>query len=203
MDIQRDTIHTVICDGDTYTLPDGEIVDQPGTYIDTNLTTGLCGLIQATIISLSYNTRDTLHVGCRDTTDYVPTFAVPYTVSVDVHDDFNIYGCDSVTVFFNYTGVGLCPEDCELFIPTAFTPNSDGLNDAFQAITNCPNILVEYEIDIYNRWGEAVFETSTINEFWDGSHKGVPSPIDVYTYIVKFDHTLGLDMLSGVITLLR
>ncbi len=203
MDIQRDTVYAVICDGDTYTLPNGEVVDQPGTYVDTNLTTGLCGLIQTTIISLSFNTRDTLHVGCRDTTDYVPTFAVPFTVSVDVHDDLNIYGCDSVTVFYNYTGVGLCPEDCGLFIPTAFTPNSDGLNEVFNAISNCPNILASFEMRIYNRWGEQIFETNSINDFWDGSFKGSESPQDVYTYIVKFDHTLGLETSSGSISILR
>jgi gliding motility-associated-like protein len=69
-------------------------------------------------------------------------------------------------------------------IPNAFTPNGDGLNDIFEAESVCP--IVEYEMLIYNRWGELLFESNDIALGWDGKKNGKDCPGDSYVYIVKY-----------------
>ena len=66
-----------------------------------------------------------------------------------------------------------------LFIPNAFSPNGDGVNDnmCFRG-----EWIREFHIAIYNRWGEKVFETNDINECWDGRYKGNKCQSGVYMY---------------------
>lgn len=68
-----------------------------------------------------------------------------------------------------------------LYIPNAFTPNGDGINDEFViSLTN----LSHYHIAIYNRWGKLLFETNSIFTNWDGSIGGKPAPVGVYYYVL-------------------
>jgi len=69
-----------------------------------------------------------------------------------------------------------------IFIPDAFTPNGDGLNDRFNVVAN---YIKEYHILIFNRWGELVFESRDINDSWNGTYKKEKAPLDVYTYIIE------------------
>lgn len=55
---------------------------------------------------------------------------------------------------------------CPLFLPNAFTPNQDGINDLFKATTPCH--LKEFELIIFNRWGAEVFYTTDISQGWPG-----------------------------------
>lgn len=74
-----------------------------------------------------------------------------------------------------------CPET--IFFPNAFTPNNDGVNDWYK-----PGItgnIEEYELKIYNRWGQLVFETTKPAEFWDGKYKNVIIP-GLYAYVCKY-----------------
>ncbi len=67
-----------------------------------------------------------------------------------------------------------------LFIPNVFTPNGDGLNDAFFPITiGMENIAIR----IYDRWGNLIWEGKD-NQQWDGSYNGNPVPEGVYVYVV-------------------
>jgi gliding motility-associated-like protein len=68
--------------------------------------------------------------------------------------------------------------DCFLNVPTSFTPNGDGLNDVFTVQNSCGP--TPYEVTIYNRWGEVVFNTKDLNQGWDGTYHGAPAPQDVY-----------------------
>lgn len=69
-------------------------------------------------------------------------------------------------------------------MPTAFTPNGDGDNDIFRPVGLFGAEFKTFEV--YNRWGKKVFETSDINEGWDGTIKGEPQPRDVYVYFIEF-----------------
>ncbi|MCX6352644.1 MAG: gliding motility-associated C-terminal domain-containing protein, partial [Bacteroidetes bacterium] len=71
-----------------------------------------------------------------------------------------------------------------LFIPNAFTPNHDkeNLNEKFEIKGT---YISQYQIKIYNRWGEKVFESDTIYNSWDGTFKGEKSPLDQYIYHIK------------------
>jgi len=70
-----------------------------------------------------------------------------------------------------------------IYVPSAFTPNGDGLNDGFgvagQFVT-----LSSFQMIIYNRWGEEVFFTDNPLDKWDGRYKGYYAPEGVYTYII-------------------
>lgn len=68
----------------------------------------------------------------------------------------------------------LClPYKPTIFIPTAFTPNGDGLNDVFRPITFG---IASYEMQIYNRWGQQVAELTQNNRGWDAAK----APIGAY-----------------------
>ena len=80
--------------------------------------------------------------------------------------------------------------------PNAFTPNGDGTNDVFRPIGQCP--VEEYRLQVFNRWGERIFESLGINEGWNGDVNGVAAPVDVYIYQVEY-----YTIVNGVRTLLH
>lgn len=78
-------------------------------------------------------------------------------------------------------------DECRLFIPSAFTPNDDGLNDVFKVRPQCANIgLQNFNLRIYNRWGQLLFTTNDINKGWNGTYKGVKLNSDVFVYFVDY-----------------
>ena len=87
-------------------------------------------------------------------------------------------------------------------MPTAFSPNGDGLNDVFHI--HFMNDLQIARFMIYNRWGQVVFETTDPTEGWDGRYGGEPQPVGAYMYIVRGS---GADnepvVRQGSVTLLR
>lgn len=97
---------------------------------------------------------------------------------------------------------------CPVFVPNAFTPNGDGLNDIFK-----PEVLCEpkeFELVIYNRWGEEVFYSDDNSVGWNGSGKRDEeffSPASVYQYILKYDNPLrpltSPKELKGTVTVIR
>ncbi len=93
-------------------------------------------------------------------------------------------------------------ETLRLAVSNAFSPNRDGFNDIFQPIANAP--LAEYQLMIYNRWGEKVFSSENIDDFWDGTHLNEQQPIGVYAYAILYQFE-GQDtkLLSGNVTLVR
>jgi gliding motility-associated-like protein len=70
-----------------------------------------------------------------------------------------------------------------LYTPNAFTDNKDGLNDSFQTM---PVFVKDYHIQIYNRWGERIFESYNKKESFDGTFKGNEVQSDVYFFIVEY-----------------
>lgn len=88
-----------------------------------------------------------------------------------------------------------------IFIPNAFTPNGDGINDVFRVRAN---ILKSMHLIVYDRWGKEVFETNDINEGWDGNLKGQAAPADVYGYYFSGECLQGEKItLKGNVTLMR
>ena len=68
-------------------------------------------------------------------------------------------------------------------MPTAFTPNKDGLNDCYRV--SHWGIIENIEFSIYNRWGQLVFFTKDATQCWDGTFKGLPQDPGVFVYMVK------------------
>jgi gliding motility-associated-like protein len=71
-----------------------------------------------------------------------------------------------------------------VYAPNAFTPTGDGINDVFIPIVSGHDIL-SYELMIFNRWGEMIFQTDVSSKGWDGSHKAQPAKEDVYVWKLK------------------
>jgi gliding motility-associated-like protein len=74
--------------------------------------------------------------------------------------------------------------DCDIWVPNAFTPNDDALNDRFDPIPSAT--LGYFHLAIYNRFGELLFQTKDINEGWDGTFKGKLVPLGVYSYVIYY-----------------
>jgi gliding motility-associated-like protein len=90
---------------------------------------------------------------------------------------YSASGChNEVSQTFQATGA--------VFIPTSFTPNADGINDYWKPVGRD---LVSYQLHIFNRNGEIVFETRDMGAFWDGSFVGGEHyvPDGVYTYVFR------------------
>ncbi|MGB3467052.1 MAG: gliding motility-associated C-terminal domain-containing protein [Cyclobacteriaceae bacterium] len=81
-------------------------------------------------------------------------------------------------------------EDCEprIDLPNAFSPNGNGQNDVFFAFPN--PYVTEFEIHIYNRWGELIFYSMDPNFNWDGNFNNKPVPVDTYAYVIRFESNL-------------
>ena len=75
-----------------------------------------------------------------------------------------------------------------IFIPNSFTPNGDGLNDTFGVYGES---IKQYSMEIYNRWGEKVFESVNINDQWDGTYNGKSVPEGTYVYKVTAQEASG------------
>ncbi|MDX2172152.1 MAG: gliding motility-associated C-terminal domain-containing protein [Bacteroidota bacterium] len=74
-----------------------------------------------------------------------------------------------------------------VYIPNAFSPNDDGLNDIFYVYGYS---ISDVTMDIFDRWGEKLFSSTDQKIGWNGSHKGTPCKNDVYVYKVSYK---GLD----------
>lgn len=70
----------------------------------------------------------------------------------------------------------------QLYVPNAFTPNGDGKNDAFFAKGES---VAEYEMIIYDRWGNQLFRTEEVFGEWDGTTNGIETPLGVYVWVIR------------------
>jgi gliding motility-associated-like protein len=88
-------------------------------------------------------------------------------------------------------------------VPNAFTPNGDGINDLWEIYGNKKSWLF-VEVNVFDRWGEKVFESNDINFAWDGKFKGTLMEPNVYVYVLKVtfvdDYTASN---KGTVTIVR
>lgn len=127
--------------------------------------------------------------------EFAHNFSAPgeYTVSLVVTSDF---GCvDSVSLNV------VVETDFYLYIPTAFTPNHDGINDCFRA----KGVGLEgFEMQVFDRWGNMVYQSNSIDECWDGTYNGRDLPNGAYTYKIfvrlPFDK---IHMETGILNIFR
>ena len=108
------------------------------------------------------------------------------------------YGCsDTLTI----ERAVYADDGGKYLIPNTFTPNGDGKNDIF-----IPELfgVTNFHMEIYNRWGELLYETEDQNSGWDGYYRGQLSSQDVYVFKVKMKFLSGNSVVrTGDVTLLR
>jgi gliding motility-associated-like protein len=95
-----------------------------------------------------------------------------------------------------------------VYVPQAFSPNGDGLNDRLQVLSSSAGVEI-LSFQVFNRWGTLVFETKGssyggIRASWDGTFSGKPAPVDTYIYVVEVKFP-GEDLrkIKGAVLLIR
>lgn len=73
---------------------------------------------------------------------------------------------------------------CPIYFPSAFSPNQDGRNEVFAGIGDCQPL--DYELQIFNRWGSLMFSSREKTKVWDGSYQGRTCPEGVYVWVVHY-----------------
>lgn len=138
----------------------------------------------------------------NNVTDGMPFSALPGSITYTVVGSTN--GCtasDELVVFSEN-----CAEECnvQLLIPNVFTPNNDNSNDEFKvsSITDCP--ATNFEISIFNRWGNIVFQSNIDTFLWDGTNlNGTECTAGTYFYKINYLENETQQEKSGFMTLVR
>jgi gliding motility-associated-like protein len=91
---------------------------------------------------------------------------------------------------------------CSLDMPNAFTPNGDGLNDIFRV--KYPFPVKDYNMSIYNQWGQRIFMSDNIMKGWDGTFHGSGASTGVYVWVISLTDTYGKKQnAKGTVTLMK
>jgi len=99
-----------------------------------------------------------------------------------------IKGNNELTDCYSYTTFEISVFNCPPFIPDGFSPNGDGINDIFN-IAGLYNIFTEFNLEVYNRWGQLVFESDQNSNPWNGrlfNNKELV-PVGIYFYILNLN----------------
>ncbi len=117
-----------------------------------------------------------------------------YTYEVNVTSPFGCAGTDTITV--------TVVNQAAFLMPTAFTPNGDGLNDVFMPRSVGYSKLNYFRI--FNRWGEEVFFTTSLETGWDGTCHNKTADIGTYYWDISYKDRFGKDgSMKGDVTLVR
>jgi gliding motility-associated-like protein len=111
------------------------------------------------------------------------TFRVPdrqrtYQVKYTVTDSF---GCQKAMA----KPITIYPS-CFIAVPTAFTPNGDGLNDFLAPLNAIKATNLEFRV--YNRWGQLLYAATDWKQGWNGTFKGQPQPTATYVWMLRYTH---------------
>ncbi|MEM7103964.1 MAG: gliding motility-associated C-terminal domain-containing protein [Bacteroidota bacterium] len=119
------------------------------------------------------------------------------TFSVEVTDIFGCMGTDSITL------IEICPT--LVYIPNAFTPNYDGINDTFGVYGQD---IINLNFTVWSRWGELLFQSTSLDSQWDGFVNNKLAPPGVYIWMLELegyreDGTQFSEVQGGSVTLIR
>jgi gliding motility-associated-like protein len=100
--------------------------------------------------------------------------------------------------------IARCPE-LLFYVPNSFTPDGNEHNNVFQPVFTNGFDPFDFHLEIYNRWGEMLFESYNHTEYWDGTYNNTPCPVGSYTYKIQFGfkETDNDQVVSGNVNLIR
>ena len=94
---------------------------------------------------------------------------------------------------------------CNIYVPNAFSPNGDGLNEDFKPTSEC--IFMDYNFQIFNRWGALVFESNDPNTGWDGRYRDKIAQSDAYVWLLTYradkNGKIFSEKVSGTVIVIR
>ncbi len=91
--------------------------------------------------------------------------------------------CTTIPIYLEIEATDCDPK---VFVPNAFSPNYDGINDQLQTFIAVESPIVQYEFSIFDRWGNEIFKTKDIATFWDGSVRNKPLDAGVFTWLLEY-----------------
>lgn len=98
--------------------------------------------------------------------------------------------------------VQVLPGDCDVYIPSAFTPNNDNLNETFGVVDN--TTLQFFSLQIYSKWGQLIFNSNDVTQKWDGTFKGKKMPNGSYVWMLNYTNIRGRKFYEqGTVMLIR
>ncbi len=103
----------------------------------------------------------------------IPSYLDSITYRLTASDNYGCFGQDDIKVSLFKSGP-------DILVPSAFTPNADGLNDIIKPFTVGLNKLDYFSV--YNRWGQLLYTTAILGQGWDGIFNGKAQPSDTYVY---------------------
>ncbi|MBL7932983.1 MAG: gliding motility-associated C-terminal domain-containing protein, partial [Bacteroidia bacterium] len=109
-----------------------------------------------------------------------------YPIAMEVK---NKYGCSDTVV--KYIEVDI---DYTMYVPNAFTPNGDDLNEIFLPVIRGTRF---YTLQVFNRWGQLIFSSSDPAKGWDGTYNGKDSPQGSYVWKIKLSTNKGEEKISS------
>jgi gliding motility-associated-like protein len=134
----------------------------------------------------------------------VPPFQFALNDSTDFKTDLSYANLAGQYVLFAKDSLGcstarkdvFIPKvNCEVYVPTIFSPNDDSSNDVFEIYANEGLIKTIKSYQIYNRWGNQVYvspqqntDFTSFNSWWDGTFQGNKAPSDVYIYVIEVEY---------------
>lgn len=105
-----------------------------------------------------------------------PQRETPFQVQYEVTDS---YGCTK-----SITKPIIIYSSCTVYVPNAFTPNGDGLNDVFRIVNGVKT--ENFNLKVFNRWGQLVFETKDWKRGWDGRFKGLAQTTGTFVWLMQY-----------------
>ena len=93
--------------------------------------------------------------------------------------------------------------ECVVYVPNAFTPNNDGKNDYFRA--SGTGSVTEFEMNVYNRWGQLIFATKDKSKGWNGTFNSMLQPDGIYVWTIRFKTPANpkQELMKGTVMLIR
>ncbi len=114
---------------------------------------------------------------------------------------FTLYYTGSNGCIFTRSFLATINKEGQLYIPTSFTPNGDNVNDEFYAKGTG---IIEFNMMVFNRIGELIFESNDINKGWNGTYFQRQVQQDIYAYIIEYkDYSKNVKIERGFVMLLR
>ena len=179
------------------------LVTKPGDHAGVYTAVSSDGCDSTTILNLSIKESPQQSTFKKTICSY-QSYILPWDSTVTSAGTFthyykNISGCDSLI-----EQVILKDSACKqfLYIPTAFTPNTDNKNDIFKPVGE--GNLVRYHFIIYNRWGKKVFDMKDFYKGWNGTINGFMQPAGTYIWFCEYELAgQPLHSEKGTVTLIR
>lgn len=96
----------------------------------------------------------------------------------------NQFGCTDIAYGTVYMEGGVI-----YYVPNTFTPDGNEMNPVFTPVFSSGIDSSDFKLQIFNRWGEVIFESKDLQIGWDGTYNGIPSPEGIYTWRIEFKHS--------------